>query len=101
MARKPQVTRTIKVTTARVLCVDVSTEQVDTINVTVVGTFKDDTKLMRAIKKKLADEPTTKPVRIIESKVSEQLYGMSEEKFLECAELLPPRKTYGTQTNNN
>ena len=32
-----------------------------------------------------------RPLKVIEVTVQEELYGMPEEKFLELAEILPPR----------
>lgn len=45
---------------------------------------------MKAVTKEVETE-TSKPVSIISKEVIETLYGMDEQKFIEMAEVLPPR----------
>lgn len=90
--RKPMVTRTIMTTEVQVLCVDIEKSETVTKTVTLPRTYKDE----KAILKKITDIgalDSVKPVHVISTEVHETLYGMSEEKFIENAEQLPPRET--------
>ncbi len=89
--RKPQVTRTITSTVATVLCLNVNTAEAFNETVTVPREHSDE-KLLKIIKG-MVDNDEVKVVHIVDKKVVETLYGMSEEKFIEYADVLPPRKT--------
>lgn len=87
MARKPMVSRSF--TTTKVSALGLDTAKGEPMNVTVVlpRTFKDDTKLLKAVQSQ-ADTDTYKVVSIV-SKVEEtKLYGMAEEEFLKYAKEL-------------
>jgi len=45
---------------------------------------------MKAVTKVVETE-TLKPVSIVSTEVIDTLYGMDEQKFIEIAEVLPPR----------
>ena len=90
MARARKVTRTICSTKVIVMCVDTQTAVVDNHEVTIAGVYSDDKKLMKAVSKVVETE-TIKPVSIISKEIIETLYGMDEQKFMEMAEVLPPR----------
>lgn len=91
MARAPQVTRTIITTSAKVLCVDlVKKEPFETV-VKLPRTYKDNKKLMKAVEA-TCNNDTVKAVQIIDTETESILYGMSEAKFIENAEILPARK---------
>lgn len=90
MARVRKVTRTICSTKVIVMCVDTETAKVDNYEVTIAGTYTDEKKLMKATTKVVETE-TLKPVSIVSTEVIETLYGMDEQKFIEMAEVLPPR----------
>lgn len=90
MARARKVTRNIRSTKVIVMCVDKETAKVDNHEVTITGTYTDDKKLMKAVTKVVETE-TLKPVAIVSTEVIETLYGMDEQKFIEMAEVLPPR----------
>ena len=90
MARSRKVTRTICSTKVIVMCVDTQTAVVDNHEVTIAGVYSDDKKLMKAVSKVVETE-TIKPVSIISTEIIETLYGMDEQKFIEMAEVLPPR----------
>lgn len=90
MARARKVTRTIYSTKVIVMCVDTQTAVVDNHEVTIAGVYSDDKKLMKAVSKVVETE-TIKPVSIISTEIIETLYGMDEQKFIEMAEVLPPR----------
>ena len=93
MARTPQVTRTIQTTKVNVLCLNI--KEGNPFNQTVVlpRTYKDDNHMLKAVEKAINTE-SVKAVHIVDSVVEETLYGMSEQKFIELAEVLPPRKVY-------
>lgn len=90
MARTRKVTRTISSTKVIVMCVDTQTAVVDNHEVTIAGVYSDEKKLMKAVTKEV-ETATLKPVSIVSKEVVETLYGMDEQKFIEMAEVLPPR----------
>jgi hypothetical protein len=90
MARARKVTRTITSTKVVVMCVNTETAVVENYEVTIAGVYSDDKKLMKAVTKEVETE-TSKPVSIISKEVIDTLYGMNEQKFIEMAEVLPPR----------
>jgi hypothetical protein len=90
MARARKVTRTISSTKVVVMCVDTQTAVVENYEVTIAGVYSDDKKLMKAVTKEV-ETATLKPVSVVSTEVIETLYGMDEQKFIETAEVLPPR----------
>lgn len=90
MARARKVTRTISSTKVIVMCVNTETAVVENYEATIAGTYTDDKKLMKAVTK-VVETPSIKPVSIVSTEVIETLYGMDEQKFIEMAEVLPPR----------
>lgn len=97
MARSRKVTRTISLTKVIVMCVDTETAKVNNYELTIAGTYTDDKKLMKEVTKVVETE-TLKPVSIVSTEVIEKLYAMDEQKFIEMAEVLPPR---GKQEDTN
>lgn len=91
MARKPMVTRTLKATKAGVLCVNTDTQTTSIVGVTLPRTYKCDEDALK-VARDMIDTETVKAVRIMSREESETLYGMSESKFMELADILPPRK---------
>ena len=91
MARIPQVTRTITTTKANVLCMDLVHQEPVNVDVVVPREYKDEDKLFKAVAK-VIDNEKIKAVQITAYEVIETLYGMSEQKFIENAEVLEPRK---------
>lgn len=87
--REKMVTRSMKVTVAQVLMVNLETQATETQEVSMPNTFADDTKLMKALTKTY-EGSTLKPVHVIGTSVHEKLYGMSEKAFLESAQELDP-----------
>ena len=85
MARQPQVTRTIKTTEAKVLCVNVESQATEEVTFVLPRTYSDDEKMLKQVIKRNKNE-ALKPVHIVSSTVIEELYGMPEEEFIECAE---------------
>lgn len=90
MARTRKVTRTISSTKVIVMCVDTETAKVNNYEVEIAGVYSDDKKLMKAVTNVVETE-TLKPVSVLSTEVIETLYGMDEQKFIEMAEVLPPR----------
>lgn len=91
MARVPMVTRTIITTKANVMCLDIETGEPCNKSVVVPRTYNDDEKLLKKVKEVLETE-TLKPVHIVDKEEIETLYGMTEQDFIEHAEVQPPRK---------
>lgn len=87
MARKRMVTRTIKFTKVTALVYDIMGDAINTVEYNLSGELSADDAL-KAIEK---EHTEVRPLKVTEVTVQEELYGMSEEKFLELAEILPPR----------
>lgn len=100
MARVPQVTRTIQTTKVDVLCLNI--KEGNPFNKTVVlpRTYKDEKHMLKAVEKVINSE-TVKAVHVVDSVVEETLYGMSEQKFIELATVMPPRKSTDVGGNEN
>ena len=88
MARLPMVTRTITTTKAVVMCVDVEKGEHFNKEVTVPRTYKDSESLLKTVKPIIETE-TIKAVYIVDKTEIENLYGMTEQKFIEYASVLP------------
>ena len=80
--RKPKmITRTIKVTKYEVTYFDLEINEVRADDLESVGTPTD-----KEIEKQFnIDNPTCKFIKLDKVEVTEKLYGLSEDKFLECA----------------
>lgn len=90
MTRKPMVTRTIKVTTITVICLDIETSQTFYLPVKVTGTVRESNYLK--IAKDQLETETLKCVHIHNVLEETHLYGMEETDFINNAKKLPPRK---------
>ena len=99
MARIPMITRTVTSTKATVLAVDITTGTTYDKEVEVARTYKDNDKLLKAIKL-IFETSTEKMVAIKSTEEVETLYGMSEQMFIEIAEKLPPRNTTEMKDKN-
>ena len=91
MARKRMVTRTIKTAEVEVLCMNIVAAEPCKVNVTVPATYKDNADLLKQVAKIVDKDNELKAVSIVKATVTETLYGMDEQKFIEGAEILPPR----------
>lgn len=100
MARERMVTRTVIATKVIVLCLNIETAEPFNKDVTLSGTFKDKQAVERAAKK-VIDNDTVKCVTVVEYHEIETLYGMTEQKFIELAKVLPPRGTSERLTSKN
>lgn len=87
------ITRTVTQTTAKVMCLNVTTAEVTINEYTIGGTYTDSDLLKKC--KKLFETDEFKVVHIESSKVEEILMGMSEDDFIRYATVLPPRKVQG------
>lgn len=96
MARVPMVTRTIVATKVNVMCLDVQKGEPFNESVTVPRTYKDDEALLKKVRPLLETE-TVKAVHIVGKEEIETLYGMTEQEFIQHAEVLPPRKAAVTE----
>lgn len=99
MGRIAMVTRTINFTEVTALTVDVIAQTTGTQVFTLSGTFTENEKLMKSLKKEYETD-TIKIVSIISTEVNEKLYGMTEQEFMSVAQVLPPRKVYGNNSND-
>lgn len=94
MARVPMVTRTITATKIVALCLNIETAEPFNKEVTISGAFKGKKDMMKAAEKLLNTE-TEKVVHIVFSEEIETLYGMTEQEFIQKAQVLPPREKKG------
>lgn len=92
MAREPMITRTIQTTNVDLLCVNTLDGQTFHMTMTLPRTYKDDKHILKVAEKFIKDE-NIKAVHVHTANVTETLYGMTEAKFLELAEVLPARPT--------
>lgn len=90
MARERMVTRTVIATEVTALCLNIETAEPFNKSVTLSGTFKDKQAVEKAAKK-VIDTEKEKCVTVVDYTEKETLYGMTEQKFIELAKVLPPR----------
>lgn len=88
--KKPMVTRTILTTEVTVLCLDLIKAEPFNKTVTLPRTYKDEKAMMKKISA-IIDTDEVKAVHVVDTKVNETLYGMTEEQFISMAEVLPSR----------
>ena len=100
MARTPKVTRTITTSVVSILCANIEIGELVNVEFTLPRTYKNDDDILKAVKKANHDD-NIKPVSVSDIKIVETLYGMDEQKFIDNAEILPPRKdTNGSDDNS-
>lgn len=87
MARKRMVTRTITFTTAKATVYDIASNEIKTVEYKLTGDLSTDD----AIKVITKEHKEVRPLKVNDVTVQEGLYGMSEEKFIELADILPAR----------
>lgn len=90
MARTPMVTRTIQTTKANVLCLNIVEGEPFNKVVTLPRTYKDENAMLKVISK-MVDNDEVKAVHVVDYYVEETLYGMTEQRFIELAQVMPPR----------
>ena len=96
MARN-MVTRTIKSTKVNALCLNLISAEPFNEVFNLAGTYKDNAKIKKELEKTYNNDEHI-IAHIVEVSEVETLYGMTEQKFIENAEILPPRKQ-GNQEN--
>lgn len=89
MARERMITRTVTTTNCEVMCVNVTTAEVQVKDYTLTGEQTKETALKQL--KKLYETETEKIVTINSISFNETLYGMTELDFIKLAKVLPPR----------
>ena len=90
--RARKVTRTIKATEVTLMAVEVLTAEVQNVPIKLSHEFKTGDDIMKYINKHPELLPDgVKAVAVVDFMVTEQLYGMDEQKFIEQAEILPSR----------
>ena len=93
MKREKMVTRTVVKTNCVIMCMDITNAQVVVKDFTIGGKFDNENDLLKMCQK-LFDTDTFKLVKLSDFSEEEVLLGMPESKFIEYAEVLPPRKYY-------
>lgn len=88
--RTRYVTRTIRSTKFDVMCLNVPEGKAYQETIEIAGTFKKIEDAKKAISEQY-DTDEKKAVHIIGYTVEEKLYGMTENKFIEMAEVMPSR----------
>lgn len=87
MAKESMITRTIRTTRANVLCLDIETGEPCNRAFTVPRQPKKDKEILKFAEAALAaTEPNVHPVHVVDLEVHEDLYGMTESKFLANAD---------------
>lgn len=81
------VTRTITSTKAKATVYNIEKDEIQTLEYNLSGELSADD----ALKVITKEHKEVRPLKVEEVVFNEELYGMSEEKFLEMAEILPAR----------
>ena len=89
--KEKMVTRTVTKTNCEIMCMDITNAQVVVKDFTIGGKFDRENELLKVCQK-LFDTDTFKLVKVSEYSEEEVLLGMPESKFIELADVLPPRK---------
>ena len=87
MARKRMVTRTITSTKAKATVYNIEKDEIQTLEYKMSGELSADD----ALKVITKEHKEVRPLKVEEVVFNEELYGMSEEKFIELADILPAR----------
>ena len=87
MARKPMVTRKIKLTTVNVLCLNIETAEPFNTVVKLPGHYNNEQKLRKLVDEKINTD-TQKSVHIVDVTQETKLLGMTEEEFISYAKPL-------------
>ena len=87
MARKRMVTRTITSTKAKATVYNIEKDEIQTLEYKLSGELSADD----ALKVITKAHKEVRPLKVEEVVFNEELYGMSEDKFIELADILPSR----------
>lgn len=90
MARVPQVTRTITTTKVVAMVVNTQLGETETKEYVLPRTYKDNASVLKQLQKTF-DTEDIKVVKVLTTTEENTLYGMTEQKFIEHAEVLPER----------
>lgn len=90
MARIPMVTRTISTTIFEVMTLDISSAQVNVREYILTGTHENSEKTLKELKK-IYETEYIKLVHIEDVNITTALYGMTEQEFIQAAQILPDR----------
>ena len=90
MARERMVTRTVSVSNVEVMCLDVTTAEVQVKHYKMNGEYTDFATALKAVKK-VHETDSFKCVNVMAITMEEVLYGMTELEFIRMAKVLPPR----------
>ena len=93
MRKEKMVTRTIAQTTVQLMCIDVTTVEVEIVETRIGGTYTDEEILK--VFKKIYETDTYKVIHVESQHTEELLLGMTESYFIEHAQVLPPRTKKG------
>lgn len=91
MAIKRMVTRTVFLTTAEIMTLDITTAEVQVQSYSIGGQYTDE-ELLKKFQNFLQTD-TLKLVHVESQKCKELLLGMDEEDFIRLAKVLPPRNS--------
>lgn len=88
--RTPMITRTMNTMTVTVLVADKEKAELFNQTIELGRAISDPKKLEKVVRKAVEDTPemNIKLVDIVDTKVNEAIYGMSEDEFLKHAHLL-------------
>ena len=93
MRKEKMVTRTVVKTTCEIMCMDIENAQVIVKDFTIGGKFDTENELLKTCQN-LFDTDIFKLVKVTDYSEDKVLLGMPESKFIELADVLPPRKDY-------
>ena len=88
MAREKKVTRTVPITSATVLCLDIETAEPVNRTFDLAGKFKSDREILKAVSNALEKEPNLKAVHVVDVEFKGIKYGMTESNFIANAEII-------------
>lgn len=90
MPRKPMVTRTLTVTVADAVILDIPSQKTNIKTYELPRTYATENRMLRKISLRLPE--SQRACYISKSRVEKRVYGMSEEKFLMVADLLETKE---------
>ena len=91
MRKEKIVTRTVTKTNCEIMCVNINSADVIVKNFTVSGKYDNENDILK-ICQELFETDNFKLVHLSDFSEEEVLLGMPESKFIELADVLPPRK---------
>ena len=86
--RRTKITRSIASTEVTVLVLNTETVEPSTEVVTIVGAYKDEKAVLKAVTPIVEKDSITKAVKITSFEVKEAIYGMWEDEFLAVAKIM-------------